>query len=66
MPNLILSYQALYIYNEIWIFFGSPLKTFPLEITILAAVELIVKMKQIKKNTRTLGCGTSRFRVIAL
>ena len=47
-------------------FFGSPLKTFPLEITILAAVELIEKMEEIKKNIRTWGCGASRFQVMAL
>ena len=41
-------------------FFESPLKTFPLEITILAVVELIEKLEEIKKNIRTWGCGTSR------
>ena len=54
VPNLILSYQALY--NEIGFFFGSFVKTFPLEI-----VELI---EEITKNIRTWGCGTSLFRVM--
>ena len=58
VPNLILSYQALY--NEIRIFFGSPVKTFPLEI-----VELIEKLiEEISKNIRTWGCGTSHFRAM--
>ena len=39
-------------------FFESPLKTFPLEITILAVVELIEKLEEIKKNIRTWVCGT--------
>ena len=39
-------------------FFESPLKTFPLEITILAVVELIEKVEKIKKTIRTWGCGT--------
>ena len=39
-------------------FFGSPLKTFPLVIIILAAIELIEKMEEIKKNIRTWDCGT--------
>ena len=47
-------------------FFGSHLKTFPLEITILAAVKLIVKKEEIKKNIRTWGCRTSCFWVMAL
>ena len=61
MPNLILSYQALHItkYNED--FFGSPLKTFALEI-----VELTEKLEEIKKNIRTWGCRNSRFRIMAL
>ena len=59
MPNLILSYQALYITNKDFI--RLPLKNFPLEI-----VELIEKLEKIKKNIRTWGCGTSRFRVMAL
>ena len=42
-------------------FFGSPLKTFPLVILILAAIELIEKMEEIKKNIRTWDCGTSRY-----
>ena len=42
-------------------FFGSPLKYLSLEI-----VELIEKVKEIKKNIRTLGWGTSRFRVMTL
>ena len=42
-------------------FFGSPLKTFPLVIIILAAIELIEKMEEIKKNIRTWDCGTSRY-----
>ena len=42
-------------------FFGSPLKTFPLVIAILAAIELIEKMEGIKKNIRTWDCGTSRY-----
>ena len=45
-------------------FFGSPLKTFPLVITILAAIELIEKMEEIKKNIRTWDCGTSRYRAL--
>ena len=47
-------------------FFGSPLKTFPLEITILATVKLIEKVEEIKKNIRTWGCRTSCFWVMAL
>ena len=35
-------------------FFESP----PLEITILAVVELIEKVEKIKKTIRTWGCGT--------
>ena len=50
-----------FIYNEIRIFFGSPLKTFPLEV-----VELIEKLEEIKKNIKTWGCEASRFRVMAL
>ena len=42
-------------------FFGSTLKTFPLEI-----VEVIEKLEEIKKNIRTWDCGNSRFRVMAL
>ena len=42
-------------------FFGSLLKTFPLEITILATVKLIEKVEEIKKNIRTWGCRTSCF-----
>ena len=64
VPNLILNYQALYMRNKD--FFGSSLKTFPLEITILAIAELIERVEEIKKNIRTWGCGTSRFRVKAL
>ena len=55
-----------FIYNEIKSFFGSPLKIFPLEITILAVVELIEKVEKIKKNIRTWGCGTLRCRVMVL
>ena len=64
MPNLILSYQTLYItkYGFFWI----ASKTFPLEITILSVVELIEKVEEIKKNIRTWGCGNSRFQVMAL
>ena len=53
----------LYIFLNLRIFFGSPLKYFPLEITILMTVELI---EDIKKNIRTWGCRISRIRVIAL
>ena len=63
MPNLKL---PGFIYNKILDFSGSPLKTFPLEITILAVVEPIEKVEEIKKNIRTWGCGTSLFRVMAL
>ena len=59
-----ISYQALYKRNID--FFGSPLKTFPLEITILAVAEPIEKVEEIKKNIRTWGCENSRFRVKAL
>ena len=53
------SYQAYIQRNKEFI--GSPLKTFPLEI-----VELIEKLEKIKKNIRTWGYGTSRFRVMVL
>ena len=53
----------LYIFLDLWIFFGSPLKYFPLEITILMTVELI---EDLKKNIRTWGCRISRIRVITL
>ena len=49
------------VYNEIIIFFGSFLKTLSLEI-----IKLIEEVKEIKENTKTLGCGTSRFRVMVL
>ena len=62
VPSLIVSYQGLYIKD----LFGSPLKSFHLEITILAVAELIEEVEEIKKNMRTCGCGTSRFQVIAL
>ena len=55
VPNL-----PRFIYNEIRICFGSPIKTFPLEI-----VELIEKLEGIKKNIRPWGCENSRFRVMA-
>ena len=55
-----------FIYNETRIFFGSSLKIFPLEITILVVGELIEKVEEIKKNIRTWGCGASRFGVMAL
>ena len=50
-----------FIYNELRIFFGSPLKAFPLKI-----MELIEKLEEIKKNIKTWGCGTSLFQVMAL
>ena len=36
-------------------FFGSPLKTFPLVIIILAAIELIEKMEEINKKYKNMG-----------
>ena len=39
---------------------------FHLEITILAVAVLTEKGEEIKKNIRTLGCGTSHFLVEAL
>ena len=33
---------------------------------MLAVVELIEKVEEIKKNIKTWGCGTLRFRVMAL
>ena len=62
VPNMILSYQAFYITKFFWI----TSKIFHLEITILAVAELIEKVEEIKTNTRTWGCGISRFRVMAL
>ena len=53
------TYHDLYITKQD--FFGSPLKTFPLEI-----VKLIEKLEKIKKNMRTWGCETSRFQVMGL
>ena len=47
-------------------FFGSLLKTFRYKITILAIVELVDKVEEIKKNIRTWGCGTSRFPAMEL
>ena len=66
MPNLVLSYQALYIKIRNKNFFGLSLKTFPLEMAILAVAELIEKVEEIEKNIRTWGCGTSRFPVKVL
>ena len=52
--------MRLYIWRNKDIF-GSPLKTFALKI-----VELMEKPEEINKNIRTYGCGTSRFRLMAL
>ena len=56
-------YLVTRLYRRNKDFFGSPLKNFPLEITILRVVELL---EEIKKNIRIWGLETSRFRVMAL
>ena len=60
--------QILYLVTRLDVlrnkdFFGSPLKSFPLEINILTVVELI---EEIKKYIGTWGCRISCFRVMAL
>ena len=58
--------QIWYLVTRLYIsqnkgIYGPPLKTFTIDI-----VELTEKLKEIKINIRTWGCGTSRFRVMEL
>ena len=63
VPNLILKYQALYItkYGFFWIDCNNFSSS-----DHCISVRLIEKVEEIKKNIKTWGCGTLRFRVMTL
>ena len=63
MPNLILKYQALYI-TKYWFFWIVCNNVSSSDHCI--SVRLREKVEEIKKNIKTWGCGTLRFRVMAL